>query len=81
MSVMVRLRDRAIPALAYRDFGCLWRANLGSTMAFWMQTIAQGWLVLELTESPFILGLLAFFRAIYSSLDGIVIRVRKFRLR
>lgn len=64
MSVMVRLRDRAIPALAYRDFGRLWRANLGSTMAFWMQTIAQGWLVLELTESPFILGLLAFFRAI-----------------
>ena len=64
MSVMVRLRDRAVPAFAHRDFGRLWRSNLGSTIAFWMQTIAQGWLVLELTGSPFTLGLLAFFRAI-----------------
>ena len=33
-------------------------------MAFWMQSIAQGWLVVELTDSPFILGLLAFFRSV-----------------
>ena len=59
-----RLRDRFVPAFAHRDFSRLWRANLGTTMAFWMQSIAQGWLVIQLTDSPFVLGLLAFFRAI-----------------
>ena len=59
-----RFRDRFVPAFAHRDFSRLWRANLGTTMSFWMQSIAQGWLVVQLTDSPFVLGLLAFFRSI-----------------
>ena len=57
-------RDRVFPALAYPDYARLWSGNLGSMVAFWMQSIAQGVLAIELTGSPFILGLLAFFRSI-----------------
>ena len=48
----------------HAEFARLWWANLGSQTAFWMQSVAQGWLVLQLTDSPFALGLLAFFRSI-----------------
>jgi MFS family permease len=58
------LRDRVFPSLTYPAYARLWRANLGSTTAYWMQSVAQGWLVVELTGSPFVLGLLAFFRSI-----------------
>ncbi len=63
-SPLRRVRARMFPALANRDYSRLWRANLGTTMSFWMQSLAQGWLVVELTDSEFILGLLAFFRSI-----------------
>ena len=58
------LRDRVFPSLTHPGFARLWRANLGTTTAYWMQSVAQGWLVVELTGSPFVLGLLAFFRSI-----------------
>ena len=58
------LRDRVFPSLTHPAFARLWRANLGTTTAYWMQSVAQGWLVVELTGSPFVLGLLAFFRSI-----------------
>ena len=61
---LVRLRDRLAPAFVHRDFVRLWRANLGSTMAFWMYGVAEGWLVAVITESPLILGTLAMIRAI-----------------
>lgn len=63
-SRLIRHRDRLAPAFAYRDFVRLWRANLGTMMAFWMQNVAQGWLVAILTESAFILATLAMIRAI-----------------
>ena len=58
------VRDRAFPALAYKGYSRLWQANLGGMTGYWMQTVVQGWLVIELTNSPFMLGLLAFFRSI-----------------
>ena len=61
---LTRVRDRLAPALAYAQYSRLWQANAGSQIAFWMQQVSQGWLVLELTESAFALGLLAFFRSI-----------------
>ncbi len=61
---LTRARNRLVPALAHAEYARLWRANLGSQVAFWMQSVAQGWLVLELTGSPFAISLLAFFRAI-----------------
>jgi MFS family permease len=44
-------------ALTHRDFRLLWFAALGSTIGTWMQKFAQSWLVLDLTDSNFYLGL------------------------
>jgi len=49
----------ALRAFRHRDFGLFWIGMLVSVMGTWMQTIAQGWLVLHLRpENPsFYLGL------------------------
>ena len=52
------------PAFGYASFRRLWAAAMTSMMGFWMLSVTQGWLVVELTESPFMLGLLAFFRSV-----------------
>jgi len=47
-------------ALTYRDFRVLWLGAFTSSIGTWMQKVAQSWLVLTLTNSPFYLGLDAF---------------------
>jgi len=47
-------------ALTYRDFRVLWMGAFTSSIGTWMQKVAQSWLVLTLTNSPFYLGLDAF---------------------
>jgi MFS family permease len=44
-------------AFAHRDFRLFWSGQLISLIGTWMQSVAQSWLVLELTNSPFLLGL------------------------
>ena len=44
-------------ALANRDFRLFSAGQLVSLVGTWMQSVAQSWLVLELTNSPFRLGL------------------------
>jgi MFS family permease len=44
-------------AFRHRDFRLFWTAQLVSLVGTWMQSVAQSWLVLELTNSPFRLGL------------------------
>ncbi len=61
---LVRVRDRAAPALASPQYARLWQANVGSQVAFWMQQVAQGELVYVLTGSPFALAALNLFRSI-----------------
>jgi predicted MFS family arabinose efflux permease len=51
---------RIAAALTYRDFRVLWAGAFTSSVGTWMQKVAQGWLVLTLTDSPFYLGLDAF---------------------
>ncbi len=48
---------RVAGALTHRDFRLVWFAALGSTIGTWMQKFAQSWLVLDLTDSNFYLGL------------------------
>lgn len=50
----------AFTPLLHRDFRLLWSGSLVSNVGTWMQKIAQGWLVLTLTGSPFWLGVDAF---------------------
>jgi predicted MFS family arabinose efflux permease len=51
---------RVFKAFHYRDFRLLWVGACTSSIGTWMQEIAQNWLVLEITKSPFLLGLDAF---------------------
>lgn len=47
----------ALPALAYRDFRIFWFGQVVSLTGTWIQSVAQQWLVLQLTGSAFKLGL------------------------
>lgn len=48
---------RAFVALHHRNFRLFWFGQLISLIGTWMQSIGQAWLVLELTHSAFLLGL------------------------
>ncbi len=47
-------------ALRHGDFRLFWGGNFLSNIGTWMQNVAQGWLVLELSNSPFWLGVVGF---------------------
>src|SRR5439155_13606068 len=51
-------QPRRFGALRHRDFALLWAGLLISNSGTWMQSVAQGWLAYQLTNSPFYLGLL-----------------------
>jgi MFS family permease len=51
-------------ALGYRNFKLIWSGLIVSNMGTWMQNVANGWLVLQLTNSPLWLGLLGFSFAV-----------------
>ena len=46
-------------AFRHRDFRLLWFGQIVSLTGTWMQSLGQSWLVLELTGSPFRLGLIS----------------------
>lgn len=48
---------RAFGALRHRNFRVFYAGHILSLTGSWMQTTAQGWLVLELTNSPLRLGI------------------------
>lgn len=47
-------------ALRHRNFRLFWTGQLVSLTGTWMQSVAQGWLLHRLTDSPLMLGLLGF---------------------
>ena len=51
---------RTFKAFESRDFRLMWIGACLSTIGTWMQSQAQNWLVLEISGSPFYLGLDAF---------------------
>jgi MFS family permease len=53
---------RMFSAFTYRDFRVQWIGACSSAIGTWMQIVAQNWLVLSLTHSPFYLGLDAFLQ-------------------
>ncbi|MGQ9896057.1 MAG: MFS transporter [Acidobacteriota bacterium] len=50
----------ALSAFAFRDYRLQWIGAFVSSIGSWVQQVAQAWLVLDLTSSPFYLGLDAF---------------------
>src|SRR4029077_5812837 len=55
-----RRRTGMFRALSHRNFRLFWIGAFLSNVGTWMQAGAQGWLVLQLTNSAFWLGLDAF---------------------
>src|SRR6187431_107976 len=55
-----RRRSGMFRALSHRNYRLFWTGAFLSNVGTWMQAVAQGWLVLTLTNSPFWLGLDAF---------------------
>ena len=54
---------RILTALKYKDFRQVWVGNFLSNVGTWMQNVAQGWLVLQLTDSAFWVGMVSFAAA------------------
>ena len=48
---------RALESLRYREFRLIWYGQVFASMATWMDSVARGWLIYELTNSSFQLGL------------------------
>ena len=67
---------RVFKAFQYRDFRLQWIGACTSSIGTWMQAVAQSWLILEMSKSPFLLGLDAFLGQIpillFSLVGGVV---------
>jgi len=48
---------RTFAALHHRNYRLFWFGSMVSLIGTWMQNIARGWLILELSNSPFLVGL------------------------
>jgi predicted MFS family arabinose efflux permease len=68
--------QRVFKAFQYRDYRLWWFGACTSSIGTWMQNVAQSWLVLELSNSPRMLGLDAFLGSIpillFSLVGGVV---------
>lgn len=57
---MTRAARRTFHSLRYRNYRLFFGGQIVSQTGSWMQRIALGWYVLELTHSPFDVGVMAF---------------------
>ena len=68
--------SRVFKAFRHRDFRLLWFGACTSSIGTWMQKLAQSWLVLQISNNPFLLGLDAFLGEIpiflFSLVGGVV---------
>jgi MFS family permease len=76
---------QVVRALRNRNFRLFWSGNFLSNIGTWMQNVAQGWLVLTLTNSSFWLGVVGFAGSIpfliFTLFGGVIAdRVNKRRL-
>ena len=77
-------RKGMVRSLRHRNYRLFWTGNFLSNTGTWMHNVALGWLVLELTGSPALLGLLGFAQfgpSLLLSLPGGVIADRVNRRR
>jgi len=51
-------------SLKHRNFRLYWFGQMISLIGTWMQSMAQGWLVLRLSNSPFLLGVVGAFASL-----------------
>jgi MFS family permease len=61
-----------LAAFRYRDFRLFWLSLFVSNVGTWMQMTATNWLLYQLTDSPFQLGLNGIFRAVPAIFLGLI---------
>ena len=70
-------RFGAFPALQSRNYRIYFFGQAFSLIGTWLQIVAQGWLVLQLTSSPFLIGLVAAMATVpsllFSLFGGVVV--------
>lgn len=68
--------NRTFKSFRYADFRLMWMGACTSSIGTWMQKAAQSWMLLQLSNSPFLLGLDAFLGEIpillFSLVGGVV---------
>lgn len=68
---------RAFPALRYRNYRLYFVGQLVSLIGTWLQTVAQGYLVYELTRSAFWVGLIGALQTLpvllFALLGGVIV--------
>lgn len=82
---LTREYPQAIRALHNANFRLFWSGNFLSNIGTWMQNVAQGWLIITLTNSAFWLGVVSFAGSIpflvFTLFGGVIAdRVNKRRL-
>jgi MFS family permease len=73
------------PLVVHRNFRLFWSGQTLSLVGTWMQTVAQGWLALELSNSAFVVGVVSAAQAfpilLLSLYAGVIAdRYNKFKL-
>jgi len=70
-------RFKSFPALQIRNYRIYFFGQFISLIGTWLQIVAQGWLVLQLTSSPFLIGLVAALATapslLFSLFGGVVV--------
>jgi MFS family permease len=61
-----------LAAFRYRDFRLFWFSLFVSNVGTWMQMTATNWLLYQLTDSPFQLGINGIFRAVPAIFLGLI---------
>ncbi|HEX6535570.1 MAG TPA: MFS transporter [Gemmatimonadaceae bacterium] len=56
LSARPRYKNPIAVLLRHRNFRLFWLGQTGSVIGTWMQSVARGWLALQLTNSPFMVG-------------------------
>ncbi len=72
----LRFWQRTFSSLRYRDYRLVWLGSCTEHIGQHMETMAIAWLMKELTESPYYLGLLAICRVapllLFALVGGVV---------
>jgi MFS family permease len=70
-AAIAALNRRTFASLAYRNYRLYFAGQVVSITGTWMQQIAAGWLILELTHSPVAVGVLALCQFLPFSVFGL----------
>ena len=71
-AAILRLGRRTFASLEHRNYRLFFAGQVVSLAGTWMQNTALAWTIVELTHSPFAVGVLAFFRFIPFTVLGLV---------